>query len=385
MKRAIIILFLLFIYTLFYQTYLIFKGEILIYIVNPLIWIVIAVVGHFSFRNRQRREFNLKDTILSITTILSLVYVIIYYSLGVIVGYTNNPYSTTISGIIINLFSIWLVTCLKEYIRYRLMYINIKKYKKIYYAVILLVFVASDLNFLNIIEFTNFLDLWAKELIIPITINLFMIYLSYIGGYKPLLVGRTITLIPSLLFDIIPDYDWPVIMIFNISYCLITYLILQYVLGQGEKDIPKHLIQTLEPRRWITGFILILLVMAFVFGFFPIKPVAILSGSMKPIINPGDMVIIKKCDITDIKIGDIVQYQVNNYTVVHRVVSIDYDYGQTSLIMKGDANKNVDKEPITSEQVIGKLQYNIPYLGYPAYLLRNIGNNNKGVDIEQGG
>lgn len=338
-----------------------------------------------GLHNTRREKKRHNDTVLPIITILSLIYVIFYYAFGMVLGYTNNPYSTTLSGLIINFFSIWLIVCLKEYIRFFFVHVNIRKYQKLYYFMIFTLFFILDINILNIVRFNNILDLWAKELIIPIMFNLLMMYLSYITDYKGPIILRTILLLPSLLFSVVPNYEWFVIMIFNIVFCLTMYLILQYVIDRKEKDIPSRLIGSLHPRKWIASAIVLLLTIVFAAGFFSIKPVVILTGSMKPLINPGDMVIIKKCSISDIKVGDIVEYSMGDYSIAHRVISIYYNAGEASLITKGDANKATDKNPVTSVQLIGRLEYNIPYVGYPAYFLRNMVNNNKEVDIEQGG
>jgi signal peptidase len=107
----------------------------------------------------------------------------------------------------------------------------------------------------------------------------------------------------------------------------------------------------------------------FFLGVFPIKSSAILTESMKPIINPGDMVIIEKCDINQIKENDIIQYKVKDYTVVHRVIKINFD--KTEIITKGDNNNNIDK-PVSKDQIIGKIRFKIPYIGYPTYIFRKL-------------
>ncbi|HHT38102.1 MAG TPA: hypothetical protein GXZ95_01650 [Mollicutes bacterium] len=46
--------------------------------------------------------------------------------------------------------------------------------------------------------------------------------------------------------------------------------------------------------------------------------------------------------------------------------------------------KGLIKPPVTNELLVGKVEYIIPYIGYPSYLLRRLVNNNR-VNIEQGG
>lgn len=384
MKKTIVIMLLMSIYIIFYRTYLSFRSEVAIYIINPLVWITFGIVSYINLRSNRRIKTKTDTGVDSSITVLSLFYVIFYYGLGVTVGYTNNPYATTLSGIIINLFSIVLVSCLKEYIRYLFMHIRVMFHKKTYYFLLFFIFLLSDINIKNIVQYDNFLNLWSKELIIPIISNLLMMYLSNIGTLRAPITSRIILLLPWVLFTAVPDYDWSVILILNIIYYLLTYLVVQYIVGKNDRTAPLGILKSINPRKGLITLLIIISIIAFGAGFFILKPVVILTGSMEPLISAGDMSIIRKCSINDIKIGDIIEYKISDYTVVHRVIAINYNYGETNLITKGDANKDADSSPVTSEQLIGKLEYNIPYVGYPAYFLRNIVNNNKEVDIEIG-
>jgi len=222
--------------------------------------------------------------------------------LGIFLVYTNNPYSTTISGIIINLYNVLLVICIKEYIRYVLINQNMRQKKIVHY---ILIFLISDINLLSLLgvkfKLESFTILFAKELLVPIMINLLMMYLSFVSTYKTIFVIRIILTIPSLIFLVVPDYEWFVIIVLNILYCLSTYLILQYSIDKSRKDMPSRLIISLNPKRWITSLVIILFAIAFIAGLFPLSPVVILSGSMEPSIRPGDLVIIRRCGIDEKK------------------------------------------------------------------------------------
>ena len=108
------------------------------------------------------------------------------------------------------------------------------------------------------------------------------------------------------------------------------------------------------------------------FGIFPIKPVAIATGSMKEELHVGDVAIIKKCDAGDINVGDVIEYQMDNYTVIHRVIEKKQKNGQYYFKTKGDNNNTPDLEDIGEEKLIGKLIFKIRYLGYPAVWLNII-------------
>jgi signal peptidase len=307
---------------------------------------------------------------------MTLLYAILYYGLGMLSGYTSNPYSTEISGLVINFFSILFLVCLKEYLRYILINVNIRKYKKIYYSFIFILFLLSDINFTNVFTDQNIIGVVAEYLTVPVTFNLFMMYLAYICNYKGPVIARAIIVLPSLIFSVVPDYNWFIITLFNSFYCLVTYVILQSAIDKKEHNFtestPKH-----HLYRWVIMLLITFFIITFGVGLWWIKPIVILTGSMVPDIKPGDMTLIRKCNIDEVVVGDIVAYNLEDFTVVHRVISITNDHDVITLITKGDANKVADKKAVTKEQFVGKLQLNIPYVGYPAYLLRNIVYNNK--------
>ena len=81
------------------------------------------------------------------------------------------------------------------------------------------------------------------------------------------------------------------------------------------------------------------------------------TGSMADTIEIGDVVVV---EITkEIQEDDIIVYQDGDNFITHRLLEIK-DNGE--LITKGDAN-NTEDDPISNEQVLGKVIKIIPSLG----------------------
>jgi signal peptidase len=82
------------------------------------------------------------------------------------------------------------------------------------------------------------------------------------------------------------------------------------------------------------------------------------SGSMKPALHRGDMVIINY-NFHSINKGDIIVYYASwlqNKPVIHRVIAIEeVSDNEIYYITKGDNNSNFDSEPVTMEEVISKV------------------------------
>ena len=90
---------------------------------------------------------------------------------------------------------------------------------------------------------------------------------------------------------------------------------------------------------------------------------AVLSGSMEPNIHVGAIVYDKEPKPEELKVEDVITYQLTNGTIVtHRIVAIDEANGL--ITTKGDANETEDSSPVPFENVIGKFEFSIPLLGY---------------------
>lgn len=89
----------------------------------------------------------------------------------------------------------------------------------------------------------------------------------------------------------------------------------------------------------------------------------VLTGSMHPTIPPGAMVYVHEQDTFNP--GDIVSFTNEaNQTVTHRIARIEKNGEAVWYITKGDVNTVTDRSPVTNENVIGKVSFHIPYVGY---------------------
>lgn len=88
-------------------------------------------------------------------------------------------------------------------------------------------------------------------------------------------------------------------------------------------------------------------------GVFGIKPVAVLSGSMEDTIKTGDLIFLKKPDVSSLKKGDVICFLSSGQAVTHRIVDTKQENGETVYVTKGDANNTNDREPVKPDQVQG--------------------------------
>lgn len=157
---------------------------------------------------------------------------------------------------------------------------------------------------------------------------------------------------------------------------------------------------TTDPDAWrkdwppVWGFRRILECVAVVFLALPIlaaaiipaligaAPMTVISGSMEPVLSPGDVVVMETPNPNDLRLGDIVSYQpapeldfgYSGITTTHRIISLHRENGTvTKIQLKGDANPTPDPLLASPEQIHGRMLYTVPYAGIPALAARNAG------------
>lgn len=100
----------------------------------------------------------------------------------------------------------------------------------------------------------------------------------------------------------------------------------------------------------------------------------ILTGSMSPTIKPGSLVVVKEVSPNEIKTNDVITFKsdITNNVTTHRAIKIMNNNGNLEFVTKGDANNTQDPLPLNEKLLVGKVKFQIPYVGG---ILRIIQNN----------
>jgi signal peptidase len=113
--------------------------------------------------------------------------------------------------------------------------------------------------------------------------------------------------------------------------------------------------------------VLLIIIAAFVFlaPLFGWRVDAVFTGSMEPALRVGSVVITGPVKADEISVGDIVTFydpETKNLTS-HRVTAV---HGSPSLFFqtKGDANEDIDMVAVPAANVVGRVCFHIPRLGY---------------------
>ena len=98
-------------------------------------------------------------------------------------------------------------------------------------------------------------------------------------------------------------------------------------------------------------------------------PTLVVSGSMSPLISPGDVVMLRPAAVTDLGTNTVVLYDgADSGRVLHRIVEV---LGDGSYRTQGDANTTPDSAVVTAAQVQGAAVLSIPWIGQASLWLHD--------------
>ena len=388
-KKMIVVYSLIVIYILFSNNFgYKYYSTIMTNVINPLFYIVTFIISILLSNEDHNQRIKAKVNKYQTMLILVISYLIIYILLGLFFGYVKSIYSHSFFGILKNIWNYIIPIIFIELIRNIL--IRNSNHSKIAFIVIAFLFTLIDIDLYNIIGLTNKAEIFKTifSVILPATIkNLSLNYIAKTSGYITSLIYLLPQKLTSIILPILPDLDWYFISLVGILLPILALIIIKKLDDRIESPKSKFRLKKEKPIRIIILIIPLIIFCLFIAGIFKYKPTAIVSNSMHPIFDRGDVVIIEKLDrkkSRNLKKYDIIEYKLKNIIVSHRIIHIEkHNDGSISYITKGDNNNTADNEKVSSNQIIGIVKFRIPKVGYPSVWLNDFFNK-EDVEIETG-
>lgn len=94
----------------------------------------------------------------------------------------------------------------------------------------------------------------------------------------------------------------------------------------------------------------------------------VLSSSMSPTIGAGDVVIVREVPPSKVEKGDVITFRSDTGggpgRITHRVDEVVTRDGERRFRTKGDANEEADQHLVPPGDVVGRVAFWIPFIGY---------------------
>jgi signal peptidase len=98
-----------------------------------------------------------------------------------------------------------------------------------------------------------------------------------------------------------------------------------------------------------------------------ITPFTVLTGSMQPAFDPGDVVLSERRSPLDVRPGEVVTFHDpsrDGELVTHRVESMRRNDAMMSFVTKGDANDVAERWSVPVDGTIGRAVLRVPDVGH---------------------
>ena len=288
-----------------------------------------------------------------------------------------SPYDTSLPGIFVNALTIIPAITAKEMIRYYSFASACKtlKYKRTAIFLITIIMCLVEINFGNLLAIKEFKELfiYSTQILLPIAAkNILMSVFVFYGGVLPSVVYIGIIQIFEKCFPVLPELSWLLDGAIGIAFPIVYAMF-----------ISDHVFATVRKRSEdkksdVMYLISLLAATAFAWfcvGVFPVYPSVILTGSMEPLIMPGDVVLVHKIsnedEIYELSKGDIINFKRGNIIITHRIKEVLKDEaGNLSFETKGDNNNAIDEEKVQPNDIRGTVIKVVPKLGLPTLILK---------------
>lgn len=375
LKCLVILFFMFVIYIVGNYTPSVFKNNsILMVYFRPFMWqIVILTIFCFS-KVKPAGKIRFSDSLKWYTSLCSIMYIVIMMITGIIGGFAKSPYDHSIYGIISNIITTFSILVGSEMARSYI--INSHEGKNYYFIIGVMAMIMTFMelpaaSFCNISSKLQFITFFGEFFLTTLCNNIFASYLVRMGGASLSIIYIGIKKCFTLLFPVIPSPGWNIKVLIEILYPVFCLMLIEYIYSNYENRNKKSRTKDENPLGWIVVTILSILIIWFSIGVFPLRPMVIITGSMEPLIHPGDVVIVKSIDIKQLNVGDIVQYSDENIYIFHRIIEIVNDKDEIKYRTKGDNNSAVDSKLVKGESIRGKVVYTIPKIGWPTLFLKS--------------
>ncbi len=336
-----------------------------------------AVLIFLFIKKRNILSIN-KDQVLLIVTVSALALVMIYYLSGLKFGFYKNPYRLTVSNFFKFFLPILIVIIATEAIRYVMMAQRSKIARILCYFSCVIAEMLIYSNIPSVTSFNRFMDLVAGALFPALISNFLFNYLSARYGMYPNIAFRSILTLHSYVFSVTSGISESLVNLFNLFIPIALYLFIDALYEKKRKY--ALLGNTSRFWRWMSKILTVVVVVIsvgtvmLVSNQFKYGALVIATESMTGEMNKGDVVIFEGYEDQTIREGQVIVFEKNDSTIVHRVVDIEIINGSARYYTKGDVNEDMDIGYIVDADIVGLANYKLPLLGYPSLWLRSLFN-----------
>ncbi|MEM2847268.1 MAG: signal peptidase I [Zestosphaera sp.] len=190
--------------------------------------------------------------------------------------------------------------------------------------------------------------------------NLLVGYLFILGGIKNSLIYSMFTRLYIYLMPLLPNVSSGMLAVVNVVQVFVFFVILE-ITYSGESETKKITLSS-KLLSFVFFSLLLAVLVSMIIGY---RALVVVSGSMSPALNVGDVAVINtRVSPSDVVEGDVIAFYLSRDIIIHRVVRVLNTSSGIKYLTKGDANENPDPFRVSQSALLGKYVFKIPLVGY---------------------
>jgi signal peptidase len=345
------------------------------YVIQPILWGLLAWAMLMLFpKYKAAAKLRIKSSLIQLGLMIGFFQVVILVIGGLFAGFGRSPYAFTPLGILINLVFVGSALIGMELSRAWLVNRLAKRHTFLALAFVALVFTLLSLPLGQIRGLGLTLDsvTFVNTTLLPsLAENLLATLLALLAGPLAAIAYRGTLQAFWWFCPILPDLSWVLEGLIGTVVPIIGLVMVQSFYSSQTQRSKARRAKEGSLAGWIVTTVVSVGIIWFAVGLFPLQPAVIISGSMRPALDVGDVVIIAEVPADVIEQGDIIQFrEPEGITTVHRVVEIQGTEGNVVFITQGDANDEPDANPVIPENVVGRAVFDVPRIGWAAIAVK---------------
>ena len=350
----------------------------------PMLWIGLILVIQFHIpKIHPLVKITNREQILFQAMIYGICNILCQYIAGLLIyGFGRSPYDLTPNGMWLNFMTRIVPFIALEMVRAYVICSYCRENKLI--LMLIMVFMAVvNVNWKiihNIKDMEGLIVFFSTEIGPELCISSLLSYFVLYGGAISSITYGGLLLIFNWFFPYHPDLNWLGKGVIGMVVPIFELFLLINKYEFKRNPIRVERMNKREAFNWLVTLVFSIGIIWFVVGVFPVYPTVIVTGSMKPLISPGDIVLANKLnnqtEIEALRAGDIILFKRDRIIITHRILKVmKDDRGNLSFQTKGDNNSVPDSRIVHIDEVRGKYIAKIPIIGYPTLWLKakNVG------------
>lgn len=340
-----------------------------VFAIFMLLYFIIAKM----FVKFKKVDSKYKKNIITLMTVFSIIYILVFYVIGIFVGFYRNPITFGVKEIFNRILPVSVIILLSELTRNIFIVRENRVTTVITTTSLVLVDILINISLYKVFNLETILTLVGYVGLSSISVNLLCNYIVKRYGCVPNIIYRIIITTYMYILPIIPDIYIFFQAFFRIIYPYIIYLVIDYAFAIDNFKVALKNQKTNVASLIISLVICISLVLLISCKFrYGIMVVG--SSSMTGSISKGDAVVFEQYKNQELEEGQVIIFNKDNVQTIHRIQDIQILNGETIYYTKGDNNHQKDDGYRIEQDIIGVVKFKLVYVGWPTIWVNQIFN-----------